>query len=41
VTLAEERRVHCLTYDILGPVKLDGMNQVFDFFEQWRMDHGQ
>ena len=41
VTLAEERKVHCLTYDILAPVKLDGLMQVFDFFQQWRIDHGQ
>lgn len=41
VTLAEERKVHCLTYGILRPVTLDGLEQVFDFFEQWRNDHGQ
>ena len=41
VTLAEERRVHCLTYGILAPVSLEGLKQVFDFFEQWRIDHGQ
>jgi hypothetical protein len=41
VTLAEERKVHCLTYGILQPVALDGLKQVFDFFEQWRIDHGQ
>lgn len=41
LTLAEERRVHCQTYDILVPVRLDGLKQVFDFFEQWRIDHGQ
>ena len=41
VTLAEERKVHFLTYGILRPVTLDGLDQIFDFFEQWRMDHGQ
>jgi hypothetical protein len=41
VTLAEERKVHCLTYGILAPVALEGLKQVFDFFEQWRIDHGQ
>lgn len=41
VTLAEEKKVHCLTYGILASVTLDGLKQVFDFFEQWRIDHGQ
>lgn len=41
VTLAEERRVHCLTHGILAPVALEGLKQVFDFFEQWRINHGQ
>ncbi|HSL60311.1 MAG TPA: hypothetical protein VK885_00905 [Desulfotignum sp.] len=41
VTLAEERRVHCLTYEILRPVTQEGLKQVFEFFEKWRMDHGQ
>ncbi len=41
VTLAEEKRVHCLTYEILAPVALEGLDQVFDFFEHWRISHGQ
>jgi hypothetical protein len=41
VTLAEEKKVHCLTYGILAPITLAGLKQVFDFFEQWRIDHGQ
>ncbi len=41
VTLAEERKVHCLTYSILQTVSLEGIKQVSDFFEQWRIDHGQ
>ncbi len=41
VTLAEERKVHCLTYGILRPMTQDGLYQIFDFFEQWRMEHGQ
>jgi hypothetical protein len=41
VTLAEERKVHFLTYGILRPVTQDGLDQIFEFFEQWRMNHGQ
>jgi hypothetical protein len=41
VTLAEERMVHRLTYGILRPVSVDGLDQIFDFFEQWRSVHGQ
>ncbi|MCF8092415.1 MAG: hypothetical protein K9K40_08130 [Desulfotignum sp.] len=41
VTLAEERKVHHLTYGILQPVAMDGLDQIFDFFEQWRLVHGQ
>ncbi len=32
VTLAEERKVHCLTYSILQTVSLEGIKQVSDFF---------
>jgi hypothetical protein len=41
VTLAEERKVHGLTYGILQPVSIAGLDQIFDFFEKWRIVHGQ
>ncbi len=41
VTLAEERKVHGLTYTILKPLPMKGMDQIFDFFEKWRVAHGQ
>ncbi len=34
--MAEESRVHGLTYRILKPVKADGLDRVFDYYAQWR-----
>ncbi len=34
--MAEESRVHELTYRILKPVKTEGLGQVFDYYAQWR-----
>lgn len=36
--LAEERRVHAKTHEILKPVRIAGMDSVFDFYAQWRSD---
>ena len=36
--LEEEKRVHALTYEILAPVCLDGLAQVFDYYASWRTD---
>ncbi len=34
--MAEERRVHTLTHDILSQVRLPDMNHVLAFYERWR-----
>ena len=34
--LAEERRVHAITHDILEPVKAHGLDTVLDFYATWR-----
>jgi hypothetical protein len=34
--LSEERRVHGITHEILGPVKTPGMATVLDFYGTWR-----
>jgi hypothetical protein len=34
--LAEERRVHGITHEILGPVKSHGLGTVLDFYSTWR-----
>jgi len=34
--LAEERRVHAKTNEILSPVSLNGMAPVLEFYENWR-----
>jgi len=34
--LAEERRVHGITHEILGPVKSHGLGTVLDFYSRWR-----
>lgn len=34
--MAEESRVHELTHDILRPVRIDGLAEVFKFYIQWR-----
>ncbi|MBA3011255.1 MAG: hypothetical protein KKF12_17160 [Proteobacteria bacterium] len=36
LTLAEERRVHGLTHSILHRVSLPGLDQVFNFYGEWR-----
>ncbi len=38
LTLAEERKVHDLTHRVLSKVSLDGIQEVFDFYGQWRQD---
>jgi len=34
--LEEERRVHGITHEILGPVKSHGLGTVLDFYSTWR-----
>lgn len=34
--LAEERRVHTITHDILEPVNAHGLDTVLDFYATWR-----
>ena len=36
--LAEEIRVHAKTHEILMPVRIAGMQSVFEFYAQWRDD---
>lgn len=38
--LDEERRVHDLTYRILEPVSIPGMDRVLEYYMKWRMDSG-
>ena len=33
--LSEEKRVHAKTRDILAPVRMDGLSDVFDFYRKW------
>lgn len=40
LTLAEERKVHHLTYLILHQVSLAGLEEVFDFYKEWRQGLG-
>lgn len=35
VTMDEERKVHWLTHDILNPVSISGLSQVFEFYRDW------
>ncbi|MCP4744775.1 MAG: hypothetical protein GY874_01340 [Desulfobacteraceae bacterium] len=35
--LAEEKRVHTITNNILTPVRQNGLNIVLDYFKQWRL----
>jgi len=39
LTLAEERRVHDLTYSILCRFSIPGLSKVFLFYEEWRGGH--
>jgi hypothetical protein len=34
--MAEEKRVHKFTHDILNPVRLDGVPFVLAFYRRWR-----
>lgn len=34
--MAEERRVHALTHQILSPLPMPGMDVVLSFYQQWR-----
>lgn len=34
--MAEEKRVHKITHDILSPVRLDGVPVVLEFYRRWR-----
>lgn len=40
LTLAEERRVHGLTYSILQGVSIPGLSKVFLFYGEWRGGQG-
>ena len=40
LTLAEERRVHDLTYSILRRVSIPGISKVFLFYGEWRGGQG-
>jgi hypothetical protein len=40
LTLAEERRVHALTYSILRRISIPGLSKVFLFYEEWRGGQG-
>ncbi len=35
VTLEEEKKVHCITHDIIAPKPVDGIQQVFEFYKEW------
>jgi hypothetical protein len=35
--LAEERRVHHATHQVLSPVRLEGLDAVLNYFRLWRM----
>jgi hypothetical protein len=35
--LAEERRVHNTTHQILNPIRLEGLDAVLDYFRLWRL----
>ena len=37
--LAEEKRVHCKTHDILLPVQLDGLTNVLTFYNKWHIPY--
>ncbi len=39
-TLEEEHQVHNLTYEILMPVKIMGLEKVFKFYKDWRIQNG-
>jgi hypothetical protein len=41
LTMAEERKVHCLTHTILRRVSISGLSQVFNFYEKWRECPGE
>lgn len=38
VTLDEEKKVHKFTHTILKPVSIIGLNKVFEFYKDWRME---
>ncbi len=40
VTMDEERKVHGLSHDILRSVAMEGLDQVFEFYAQWREGKG-
>lgn len=37
VTISEERRVHKITWDILNLVSIDGIENVLEFYQNWRI----
>ena len=39
--MAEEKRVHSKTHDILTDVRISGLEKVLDFFNQWREPFGE
>jgi len=40
LTMAEEKKVHCLTHSILNKVSILGIGAVFCFYEKWRENPG-
>ena len=37
--MAEEKRVHHRTHDILKPVQMDGLTKVLEFYNDWRVPY--
>lgn len=37
--MAEEKRVHQRTHDILQPVQISGLNNVLEFYNDWRVPY--
>ena len=37
--MAEEKRVHQRTHDILQPVQINGLNNVLEFYNDWRLPY--
>ena len=37
--MAEEKRVHQRTHDILQPVQINGLNKVLEFYNDWRVPY--
>ena len=37
--MAEEKRVHQRTHEILKPVQLDGLSNVLEYYNDWRVPY--